>query len=42
LKYSVYFAINGKSPAGAILLFEMYPLLSTYNVEYVLLVARWA
>jgi len=36
-----YFAINGKRSAGAILLFELYPPLSKYNVEFVLLVARW-
>jgi len=41
LNASAYFAINAKSSAGAILLYELYPHLSTYNVEFVMLVARW-
>jgi len=38
---SLYFAINSKCSAVTILLFELYALLSTCNVEFVLLVARW-
>jgi len=29
-----YLAINGKSSAETILQFELYPPLSTYNVEF--------
>jgi len=37
----VYFAINGKSSHGTVLLFELHPPLSTYNVDLVFLLARW-
>jgi len=30
------FAISGKSSAGVILLFELYPPLSTYNLVFVI------
>jgi len=38
---SVYFAASGKSSAGTILLFKLYPALSTYNPEFVTLAVRW-
>ena len=34
-KASVYFASSSQSSAGAILPFEPYPALSTYNTEFV-------
>jgi len=37
---SVHFTINGKSSAGTILPFELYPALSTYNVDFVTLATQ--
>jgi len=37
---SVYFADSGKSSAGNILPFKLYPLLSRYNAEFVTLLAQ--
>ena len=42
LNGSVYFAISGKSSVGTILLFKLYPPLSTYKIKFDILIARCA
>jgi len=36
IRFYRYFAISGKSSAGNILQFELFPPLSTYTVEFLL------